>query len=929
MRALQADGNLGPVMAEPRGRLLADGSALVSGLDFAARVKSGTDVWRLTDAREWLGEADVVNAARTRMYRCSWSGMLRCIDVESGKALWEKQLPTCAWLRVIDGKEAGGEQLIAGAKNGALLKFDAAGKVLWQTRLRDLHEPPEKNYGAYVADALSRDVDSTADLFPVKRDRPGDYDSILRMGIEQIANGDFEIADAWQCESGAPKMDAPGHSLALPGADEGKALNLEAGQLVTQPLKRPVIPSATYLLEFMYRIEKPGGKVVAGVLLKGAKDTLTASKFEAKAGQWAFGRLAVKSFDGTSALEIGFEAEAGAVRVDKASLRAVRFPSANLLANSELQQIEPTFVKDIRIRYNRIPSTLRDKLMSRNHVTAYKQGQSTIAPAFTQEEAFLQNGRLDDVGQMWTYMPDNLGFSVTLTKPAHVSHIVLYFNNATPKNVYETVAIVANRLDEGDAEKEAAKALEKGPEKGKGKKPQKILGLPHLEALVRCNERRFVVVYFDKPMLTDSIKILPGKHPGRMECITEIEVYGPLGGGTGARTASTNPLDSPMFMANGTHVPTALPPDVTGEYSALRDFRGERPVFNAGVATFDGLFAFGDPGGAIHSIRMPSSDPRSPPPKPEKGKPAPQPERIEEGPGWGLASVTPTTTPAHYSGRIFVGSADAKLHAVADNGTYLWGFSAGGRIYSSPLPNGDDVYFGSDDGKLYKIDVDSGALIWEFSTGGKVRGSPALADGRVVFASGDGNVYAVSADSGVLAWKSPIAKFSRSSAALARGCVFIGDEAGGVHCLDAASGAEKWKQTLKGYVSHCPVVCDDGIFFTSEQGEAIFLGADGSVKWKRDLETRVSGQPIATQTQVLIPSERGLLVLRRNDGKPDERFVPPEKLAKCTGVQVNNARLFLTTAEATTDFRNPPRTYASYRGGPAVWAPKPGSEASK
>jgi outer membrane protein assembly factor BamB len=919
MRALQADGKLGPVMPEPRGRELADGSALLCGIDYCAREKNGADAWRMKEPREWLTDADVVNAARTRLYRSGWGGLLRCVDVETGKTVWEKQLATCAWLRVIEGKDATGEQLVVGAKNGALLKIDATGKVIFQTRLRELHENPEKDYATYVSDALARDVDSTAELFPVKRDRPGEYDKTLRMGIEQITNGDFETADAWQCESGAPKVDAPGHSLALPGADEGKSLNIQAGQLVTQPIKRPVIPSATYLLEFMYRVEKPGARLIAGVLLKGAKETLTASKFEAKAGEWNFGRVAVKSMENTSSLEIGFEAEGGDVRVDKASLRAVRFPSANLLANSELHQIEPTFVKDIRVRYNRIPSALRDKLMGRNHVTAYKQGQSTIAPSFSQEEAFLQNGRLDDVGQIWTYMPDNIGFSVTLTKPAHVSHVVLYLNNATPKNVYETIAIVANRLDES----EAATAPEKG------KKPQRVQGLPHLEALVRCNEQRFIVVHFEKPILTDSIKILPGKHPGRKDCITEIEIYGPLGGGTGPRVASSNPLDAPMFMGNGSHVPAALPADVTGEYSALRDLRGERPVFNAGVATFDGLFAYGDPSGAIRSVRMPASDPRTPPPKPEKGKPAPQPERIEEGPNWPLASVTPTTTPAHYSGRIFVGSADAKLHAVADNGTYLWAFSGGGRIYSSPLPNGDDVYFGCDDGKLYKIDVDSGALIWEFATGGKVRGSPALADGRVILASGDGNVYAVSADTGVLAWKAPIAKFSRSSAAIAKGSVFIGDEAGGVYCLDATNGKTKWKHTLKGYVSHCPVVCEDGVFFASEQGDAVFLGADGSVKWKRDLETRVSGQAIATQSQLLIPSERGLLVLHRADGKADERFTPPEKLAKCTGVQVNNSRLFLTTAEAVTDFRNPPRTYATYKGGPAVWAPKSGSEASK
>ena len=922
MRAFKADGKLGDVMREPEGQSLPDGSLLACSPQILTRVKSGSEVWHANDPRVWLPEFDAMNTARTRLYRSSWDGMVRCINIEDGKTLWERQLAASAQFHIVDGKTPADEQVVAAGKNGALIKFDASGKVLWQTRLREHNVVPEKDYAAYIATANARDIDSSAEVFPVKQDRPGDYDNILRMGIEQIANGDFETAgasspDPWQCESGPVKTEAPGHTSALPGAEEGLALSLQPGNLVTQHLKRAVIPSATYLLEFMYRIEKPGTKLVAGVLLKGPRESLTASKFDARPGEWSFGRLAVKSSDDTASLDVGFEAEGGNVRVDKASLRAVRFPSANLLANSELHQIEPTFVKDIRVRYNKIPTTLRDKLMSRNHVAAYKQGDTNNALAFTQEESFLQNGRLDDVGPMWTYSPDNIGFSVTLMKPAYVSHVVIYLNNATPKNVYQTIAIVANRLDQNDAEKDA-----------KDPKKHRIPGIPHLEALVRCNEKRFVVVHFPVPMLTDSIKILPGKHPGKKECITEIEIYGPLGGGTAARTASKDPLDSPMFMSTAAHVPAAFPPDVTGQYVAMQNFRNTGPVFNAGATAFEGLFAYGEPNGVFRSIKLLQSDPRVIPTQ-VKGKPPPQPDRIDDGPAWPLASITPTTTPAHYSGRLFTGSADSKLHAVADNGTYLWAFNTGGRIYSSPIPDGDDVYFGSDDGKLYKIDVDSGALIWEFATGGKIRGAPALLDGRVVVASGDGSLYAVAAESGQVVWKSAISKNSRSTPALSKDSVFIGDESGVVHCFDAATGKEKWQQSLKGYVSHCPVVTDDGAFFTSEQGDSIFAGLDGSVKWKIDLGGRVTGQPIATQSQLLIPTEHGLSVLRRSDGKNDERFIAPEKPGKIVSVLVNNSRLYVMTASAATEFKSPPRTYANYSGGPAIWSPKPDSGGAK
>src|SRR5204863_9257664 len=101
-----------------------------------------------------------------------------------------------------------------------------------------------------------------------------------------------------------------------------------------------------------------------GAMLGGeGKESLTASKFTARPGDWTFGRVAVKTLAATQTLDVGFEAEGGGlVQVDHVSFRPIRFPSPNLLASAELHAIEPTFVKDIRVQYERIPTSLREKL---------------------------------------------------------------------------------------------------------------------------------------------------------------------------------------------------------------------------------------------------------------------------------------------------------------------------------------------------------------------------------------------------------------------------------------------------------------------------------------------------------------------------------------------------------------------------------------
>ncbi|MGB8355169.1 MAG: PQQ-binding-like beta-propeller repeat protein [Chthoniobacteraceae bacterium] len=871
--SLRDDNTLGSYTPDA-GLTLKDGGTLKATRTTLARIAAdGSTLWQVGGDTIWLSALDVMNAGQTRFFRCDREGLVRCFEVATGRVLWDFKLPFNAVLHAV------GDELVAGANNGALVRLDATGKLVWQTRLRDHHEVPGADYGAYVAAARLRDVDSTPEFFPSGIDGPDDYKGILRMGIEQLANGDFESPQDWTIEKGTVHVGAP--------AKTGKsALQLDMGQLATQRLVNRVIPSATYLLEFWYRVEDTKTKLVAGGMLDGTKQTLTASTFSGRPGEWTFGRVAVKSYADTRTLDVGFEADGGHVSVDAASLRAVRFPSANLLANTELNAVDPTYVKDIRVQFDRIPSQLRDRLMSRNRVSAFAQGLTAMSMIYTQEAAFLQNGKLDDVGGTWTYAPDPIAFAVTLTKPSYISHLVLYLNNATPDSVYQTISILANNLET--------------------KTPQDA-------ALVRMNKRRFVVVNFNPPLFTDALKIIPAYYRAHTDSLTEIELYGPLDGGKIAGKSGQDSDAVPMLMGTPSRVPARLPTDMVG---AWHEFPGLPhnlpPTFASGSTVVDGMFSYGDPNGAIRSVFVPDSLTGNT-----------KTDRMQLGPQWTLATVTPTSTPARYKARLLVGSADFKLHAVADNGTYLWSFATGGRVYSSPVPDGDDVFFGSDDGHLYKVDVDSGVLIWEFITGDKIRGAPALSSGRVFVASWDGFLYAVESDSGRLAWKMPIAKFTRATPAVQGNKVFIGDEGGAMHCFDMATGRELWQQQLGGYISACPVVTPEGVAFASEQGAMAFMNPDGTVKWKHSPGAGISGQPIATQTQLLVPTEKGLLVLRRADGEPDGRFTGPESVNKVLNVLKWRDQLFVQTAYGRTEFNYPPRTYAEFVNNAVVWLPGP------
>jgi len=877
---LREDNTLGPYLADA-GTPLADGGRLIaSPTAVERRDTSGKILWRLAADHIWLPSCDRLVADQGRFYRCDREGLIRCIDLATGKTQWDFRMPFAAVLQPV------GDGVVAGAKDGTVAVVDASGKVVWQTRIRDHHELTGENYPASLVAARNRDADSSAEFYPEGRDGPDDFRDVLRMGVEQLQNGPFESAEGWQSVQGAVAVGGP--------AREGKAaLTLEPGQLVTQRPTARVIPAATYLLEFWYRLDDSRGQLVAGAMLDGGRQTFTVSQLRGRAGAWTFGRVAIKTAKDSRSLDVGFEAVGGRVAVDSASLRAVRFPSANLLANEELSAVEPTFVEDFRVQFERIPPALRERLMSRNNVSAFAQGVTSTAMIYTQEQAFLHNGRIDDVGGRWTNAPDPMAFAVTLTKPSYVSHLVIYLNNATPDKVYPMISVLANDLE---------------------------TKVPRAVALVRRNAHRFIVVHFPQPIFTDALKIIPSYYDAHTDSLTEIELYGPLDGGQSKKLPPDDPDAVPMLMGTVTHVPAALPADATGKWINPFDFRGQRfPPFASGVTVVDGVFSVGDPTGAVRSVKTPQPQPE---PKPDRKANRNRPRQLEAGPQWLLASVAPTTTPARYAGRLLVGSADYKLHAIADNGTPLWSFPTAGRIYSSPAAQGDDVFFGSDDGRLYKVDVDSGILIWEFATGDKIRAAPAIAAGRVVVPSWDGFLYALDAESGRLVWKAPIAPLTRATPAIHAGRVFLGDESGALRAFDLASGRELWQQPLGGRVSTCPVVTPAGIAFANDSGTIAFVSPDGAIQWKQDLAAGVSGQPIATQTQLLVPTATGLRVVTQADGLADPRFEGPKLDEKVLSVAKWRDQLFLNIGYAWTDYRWPPRTYMEVENKVVILVPE-------
>jgi outer membrane protein assembly factor BamB len=92
---------------------------------------------------------------------------------------------------------------------------------------------------------------------------------------------------------------------------------------------------------------------------------------------------------------------------------------------------------------------------------------------------------------------------------------------------------------------------------------------------------------------------------------------------------------------------------------------------------------------------------------------------------------------------VLAGGRDKCLHALdRKTGKEKWIFPTGGKVDSSPVVAGNRVYFGSNDGKLYVVDLATGKQIQAIELGKKgILASPAVSTERLVIGTIDGDLF--------------------------------------------------------------------------------------------------------------------------------------------------------------------------------------------
>jgi outer membrane protein assembly factor BamB len=154
-------------------------------------------------------------------------------------------------------------------------------------------------------------------------------------------------------------------------------------------------------------------------------------------------------------------------------------------------------------------------------------------------------------------------------------------------------------------------------------------------------------------------------------------------------------------------------------------------------------------------------------------------------------------------GIAFVGTRDGWLHAVRRDGSVLWEVRGEGGGFGLPLVDGDTVYVGSADGRLYAVAIPTGQVRWTYDAREDVSTRPALAGGTVVVASLQDTVFGVDAATGAWRWHHRRERraegftiFGAASVQVAGGTAFAAYSDGFVAALDVKTGTARWERRI-------------------------------------------------------------------------------------------------------------------------------------
>ena len=197
----------------------------------------------------------------------------------------------------------------------------------------------------------------------------------------------------------------------------------------------------------------------------------------------------------------------------------------------------------------------------------------------------------------------------------------------------------------------------------------------------------------------------------------------------------------------------------------------------------------------------------------------------------------------------FMARVDAKTGKVIWLSPYF-----GSHPHSSPALSSDlnTIYVGANSNYLFAIDFETGKTNWKFQVDGPIKGTPAVWKDDIYFGSWDGYLYRIN-NKGQMIWRAPVNDKCQSSPTFSEknGLVFISSNAGKTFAFNINDGKKVWEHVGTGNFMSSP----DLLIDEKSKKESVYANcyvyslcqfepATGKILRQFKFESRLSSVPL-------------------------------------------------------------------------------------
>ena len=199
--------------------------------------------------------------------------------------------------------------------------------------------------------------------------------------------------------------------------------------------------------------------------------------------------------------------------------------------------------------------------------------------------------------------------------------------------------------------------------------------------------------------------------------------------------------------------------------------------------------------------------------------------------------------------KLFYTNTAGEIKAIdAGNGQPVWIFKTGGKVYSTPILDGNNVWCASSDSYLYGLDIHTGGQRFRLKNDKAVVSSPACSGNRVMVAGGDGHCRAWDITTGNPLWDfDSVKNFVVTRPLIKDGVIFFGSWGNEFYAIDVETGKSRWiwsngqANRMFSPAQAVPVVAGGRVYLVSPDRYMTVLDEKtGAVIWRyNDSENRV------------------------------------------------------------------------------------------